>query len=176
MARKNYTSASDDYMTPKEIYTELLKLTRNGIFDIDVCCSETHIPALKHFVNIVYDGLKEKWSGYCFMNPPFKYTKHWVEKAVKEVSNDFMTTVIAILPADRTETKYYQENILKNPNCVFAFIPGKVGFISPFNPEAEIIPSQKIMVAVFTQLPDTYMYLFNKQALFNTIAFKGGTK
>ncbi len=186
MAKKNYTSERQDYMTPPDIYGQLLYLMehsqgilqKHSYFDIDVCCSRHNIPACIHFLEGISNGLMEQWYGDCFMNPPFRYTKLWVEKAVKEVADSnkskVKTQVFAILPADRLETKYYQKHILKNPNCAFAFLPNKIGFINPEDMEAAPKPSQKIMVVIFTNDARNMRDRWNTLCLFNTIAFKGG--
>ena len=106
------------------------------------------------------------------MNPPFKFTKIWVQKAVEEANKG--AVVYSVLPADRLETKYYQEYILKNKNCLFAFLPGKVGFIVPGQELEEIKPSQKIMIAIFgngTYIQGTKV-LWDMTRPFGTVAFK----
>lgn len=181
MAKKDYTSGQQDYMTPFEIYGDLQNLLRRltgGMwcppFDIDVCCSQANIPAIMHFYEWIYDGLEEPWHGNCFLNPPFKYTKAWVEKAIIEVEEGRANNVFCVLPADRLETIYYQNAILKNKNCTFAFLPYKRGFIDPRNMEAEPIPSQKIMIAVFSKDANRVKDLWNGLNLFDTKAFRGG--
>lgn len=172
MAKKDYTATREDYMTPAAIYEPILKMLKLDTFSMDVCCSEANIPAIKHIFNGVYDGLEEKWAGYCFLNPPFKQTQKWVRKALLSVNG--RTCVIAVLPADRLETKYYQECILKNRRCMFAFLPGKVGFINPDNPNEAPIPSQKIMIVIFDLFPEAAARRWNQEKLFNTVAFVGG--
>lgn len=172
MAKKDYTAQRDDYMTPQEIYRPLLQLIEQSKFSIDVCCSEANIPADRHFFSNIYDGLHEVWGGYCFLNPPFALTQRFVRKAVRETS--VFTTTVAVLPADRLETKYYQECILQNERCMFAFLPGKVGFINPDDKTAKPIPSQKIMIVIFSELAGIYKDKWNMLRLFNTIAFRGG--
>lgn len=175
MAQKNYTAERQDYKTPEALYKMLLAVASIEKFHIDVCCSEKNIPALWHFIDGKYNGLKVNWLGYCFMNPPFKYTRLWIKKAVQEVK-EADARVYAVLPADRLETKYYQEYILKNKNALFAFIPGKVGFIIPGHENEPPKPSQKIMVVIFAN--NDYLQkikeLWDVVQFFNTTAFIGG--
>jgi hypothetical protein len=69
--------ANDELYTPKFIFDEL-KL----IFDLDVCAPEggpLHTPAVEYF-DKQSDGLKAKWFGLVWMNPPFSDSTPWVEK------------------------------------------------------------------------------------------------
>lgn len=178
MAQKAYDSERQDYKTPPEIYEKLLRMVEIDKFDIDVCCSEKNIPAKRHFLDLFYDGLTEEWQGFCFLNPPFKYTQKWVKKAVESVEkNDAI--VFAVIPADRLETKYYQDYILKNSNCIFCFLPNKIGFIIPGHENEKPKPSQKIMIAIFCRT--NHLYSCHKscnglEALFNTKVLRGGQK
>ena len=96
MAQKAYDSERQDYKTPPEIYEKLLRMAEIDKFDIDVCCSEKNIPAKRHFLDLFYDGLTEEWQGFCFLNPPFKYTQKWVKKAVESVDkNDAVVFAVA---------------------------------------------------------------------------------
>ena len=125
MAQKDYTAERSDYMTPASIYNTLLQIAGVEFFNTDVCCSRKNIPALHHCIEGERDGLQFVWHGPCFLNPPFKTAEKWVRRAVELVKDNDKLAVYAVLPADRFETKYYQECILKNPHCVFCFLPYK---------------------------------------------------
>lgn len=174
MAKKDYDSIWDDYKTPPEIYEKILKYAGLKQFDLDVCCSEHNIPAKNYCDSFFVNGLQAEWLGKCFLNPPFRETIKWVRKAVESVNKyGFATEVFAILPGDRFETKFYQECILQNPNCVFAFLQGKQGFIIPGRENEPIIPSQKIIIAIFTKKAAEWAYSWNFYDWFNTKAFIG---
>lgn len=172
MATKAYDATRSDYMTPPVMIEPILSfLGRNG-FDIDVCCTKKNIPALYHFTKFI-DGLKQSWAGKCFMNPPFKTAIKWVRKAVIEVAlHD--CEVWAVLPTNRTEVNYYQDNIFCNSNCVFGFLRGKQGFIIPGEEDKEPVPSIGIMIACFTNRPEEVEKKWNEQKLFGARAFRGG--
>ena len=178
MAQKAYDSERQDYKTPPEIYEKLLQIAKIKEFDIDVCCSERNIPAKRHFLDLFYDGLTEVWEGKCFLNPPFKHTQQWVKKAVESTKLNLETEVFAVIPADRLETKYYQDYILDNPNCAFCFLPKKIGFIIPGHENEKPKPSQKIMIAIFcSHVLKAEFYCEESWGLghiFNTVSFKGG--
>lgn len=153
MAKKDYDSIRDDYKTPPDIYEKILQYAGIEEFDLDVCCSEHNIPAKKHNDSFFVDGLQTEWRGKCFLNPPFNQAIKWVKKAVESVYNYSDTEVYAVLPADRFETKFYQENIVLNHHCIFGFLPGKQGFIIPGQENEPIKPSQKIAIVIFTRKP-----------------------
>lgn len=174
MAKKDYDSIRDDYKTPPDIYLPILNIAGIKKFDLDVCCSEHNIPAKNYNDSFFVDGLKTEWVGDCFLNPPFKDTVKWVKKAAESVQKyKFATNVFAVLPADRFETKFYQENIVKNPDCLFAFLPKKQGFIIPGQENEVIKPSQKIAIVIFTKRAAEYAYSWNYYEYFNTKAFCG---
>jgi len=112
------------------------------------------------------------------MNPPFNKAKDWVTKAVTETQPQRYCTVYAVLPADRLETKYMQECVLKNEYCLFAFLPEKQGFIIPGSSIFdECIPSQKIMIVIFSgshNVLDNLAQRWQAMKLFNTQVFMGG--
>jgi hypothetical protein len=69
--------ASDEIYTPKIVFDHL-KL----IFDLDVCApigGPLHTPAVEYF-DIESDGLKAKWFGLVWMNPPYSNPKPWIDK------------------------------------------------------------------------------------------------
>lgn len=174
MAQKGYDAIRDDYKTPHEIYGKILEYCERTKFDLDVCCSDENIPAHKYNDSFLVDGLKTEWKGVCFMNPPFAATQKWVRQAVAMVEKyKFNTEVWAVIPGDRLETKYYQDCILCNPNCMFAFLPGKQGFIIPGEEDEPIKPSQKIMIALFTKRAMEWQYSWNFYDWFNTKAYVG---
>ena len=173
MAQKTYDSLRGDYKTPPQIYKPLLLLAEVQKFDLDVCCSDENIPAEKYNYIFYVDGLKTDWSGKCFMNPPFFCTEKWVKKAVKEVKRNITTEVYCVLPADRFETKFYQENIIRNSHCMFAFLPGKQGFIVPGREKEPLKPSQKIAIVVFSRHAKQLAHNWNCVCLFNTLAICG---
>lgn len=174
MAQKDYTAERSDYRTPPEIYEPLLNIAGAKVFNIDVCCNLRNIPAKLHYIDGVKNGLVEPWRGQCFLNPPFSYAEKWVRKAVESVNRYSDTEVFAVLPADRFETKYYQECILNNSDCCFAFLPKKVGFIVPGHESEPIKPSQKIIVAIFSRRALEIVSDWNFYGWFNTVAFRGG--
>lgn len=75
-------------------------------FSLDVCADRNNKKCKKYF-DTNKDGLKQEWSGVCWMNPPYGRTmKHWIEKAYREHLAKGIT-VVALIPADITDTTYF---------------------------------------------------------------------
>lgn len=115
-----YTKKSNTYLTPKALIDKGLQILalEKGVetldkFDLDVCCSNENVPALKYYKYGNNDGLYEPWEEYNWCNPPFDKCQKWVQKAYGEQHNG--KTTIMLIPV-RTETAYWHDYILNNPN------------------------------------------------------------
>lgn len=84
---------SDVWATPPDFFQAIDEVFH---FTLDVCALEfnTKVPT---FFSPDDDGLKQSWSGVCWMNPPYSETGVWVEKAVREAERGCI--VICLLPA-----------------------------------------------------------------------------
>ena len=116
-----FTSNSDEWATPKEIFNEL---NNEFNFNLDVCATEDN-----HKCNLFFtqkdDGLSKKWGGYrVFCNPPYSNISEWVKKAYYE-SYKPNTLIVLLIPA-RTDTKYFQEYIYHRAEL--RFIKGRLKF------------------------------------------------
>jgi hypothetical protein len=82
---------SDEHYTPKHIFKAL-----NVIFDLDVAAplGGGNAPALYYF-DEERDGLKQKWWGNVWMNPPYSSPSAWVDKFLDHKQG------IALLPITR---------------------------------------------------------------------------
>lgn len=125
----NFKQKRNDYETPFELVLKGLKLVgRNDKFECDVCCSKPNIPANKHFIEGINDGLTENWTLVNWCNPPFDQCDKWVKKAYEEQQKGHGT--VMLLPV-RTETKYWHDYILHNPNVKIEWLRKGYGFINP---------------------------------------------
>lgn len=108
--------------TPSEIFDQLH--TEFG-FEIDVCALpfNTKVPM---FLSPDNNALKQKWTGVCWMNPPYgRGIEQWVKKAW-DSSNDG-ATVVCLLPA-RTETEWWHEYCMRGE---IRFLRGRIWFKRP---------------------------------------------
>lgn len=137
MAKYSYEKKDNTYLTPPELIDKALqilalekqqKLTEK--FDCDVCCSNENIPAVNYFKNGVKDGLIESWYSYNYCNPPFDECKKWVQKAYGEQQQG--KTSILLIPV-RTETAYFHDYILHNPDVNIIWLRKGYRFINPQN-------------------------------------------
>ena len=128
MASNDYTSKSQEYQTPKEIYQPILDFIDEDKFGVDVCCSEDNIPAIWHLKKQA-NGYKMDWQHYnvCWMNPPWKYTKDWLQKAFSEVLK-YNCEVWCCIPGDRLNTVFFNEFLNGNDYWFIAALTGKFNF------------------------------------------------
>lgn len=105
-----YRGESDEWLTPPEIIRAL------GEFDLDPCSPvERPWDTAKIHLTVNDDGLKQKWSGRVFMNPPYgPETGKWLAKLANHGNG------IALIFA-RTETDMFHEQVWRRADAVFFF-------------------------------------------------------
>ena len=90
-----FSSATDDWATPQAFFDQLYSEFH---FTTDVCASKENAKCL-HFYDVAQDGLKQEWSGVCWMNPPSGRTiGQWMEKAHTSAQSG-KATVVCLVPA-----------------------------------------------------------------------------
>lgn len=115
----NHEGKTNTWLTPIEL-VEML-----GEFDLDPCAYPRHLLA-KKMICLPEDGLKTKWEGRVWLNPPYgRNIGLWLQK-IRSHGNG-----IAIV-FSRTETNWFQD---ADPDAIF-LIKGRIKFI---NPEAKTI-------------------------------------
>lgn len=136
----------DRALTPEEF----AKLHARFNFTIDVAASEKNAK-LPRFYTVETDGLKASWAGervYC--NPPYSNIRPWLEKAWAEMSKmraeDCPEIVVMLLPANRTEQRWWQECLepfrdRRGNNPRVEFLPGRMRFLAP--DALEIKPNER---------------------------------
>ena len=106
---------SDEYWTPPEITAAL------GEFDLDPCAG----PATRHArrnIRRPKDGLKVKWKGRLWLNPPYSNVHLWLERFVEH--GDGICLVNA-----RCETGWFQR--LASRAQAVLFPRGRIQFARP---------------------------------------------
>lgn len=105
--------------TPQDFYD---KYNKKYNFTLDVCASPENAKCNKFFTK-EDDGLKQDWTGFCWMNPPYgRQIKHWVKKAYESSLNG--TTIVCLLPA-RTDTSWWHDYCMHGK---IEFIRGRLKF------------------------------------------------
>ena len=107
------------WSTPQDFFHSL---DAEFSFEIDVCADSENAKCSNYY-GIEQDGLKQKWVGVCWMNPPYGRTiKHWVRKAYE--SSLAGATVVCLLPS-RTDTTWWHDFCMKGE---IRFIRGRLKF------------------------------------------------
>tara|TARA_R110002020_G_scaffold472050_2_gene699676 strand:+ start:908 stop:1402 length:495 start_codon:yes stop_codon:yes gene_type:complete len=112
-----YTNSNSvEWYTPKSVFNEL-----GVIFDLDPASSEkvNNVPAKKIYT-FEDNGLKQKWSGFVWLNPPYSRNMDpWLKKFIQHGNG-------VMLLFSRTDTKWFHEIICKADAITFK--KGRVAF------------------------------------------------
>ena len=106
----------DEWLTPPEILRDL------GPFDLDPCAPiERPWPMAERHFTVFDNGLKKKWFGKVWCNPPYgKEAATWLSRCADHGN------AIALVFA-RTETKMFFEHVWPKASAVL-FIKGRLHF------------------------------------------------
>lgn len=114
-----FSSNTDLWATPQDFFN---KLNDEFHFEIDVCALPENAKCDKYYTPHI-DGLKQEWTGICWMNPPYgRAIGNWVKKAYESSQNG--ATVVCLLPS-RTDTKWWHEYCMKGE---IRFVKGRLKF------------------------------------------------
>ena len=114
-----FSSKTDMWSTPQEFYDELDKEFN---FELDVCATSENAKCERYFTPSV-DGLKQEWTGICWMNPPYgREIGKWMKKAYDSSLNG--ATVVCLVPS-RTDTRWWHDYSMKGE---VRFIKGRLKF------------------------------------------------
>lgn len=116
----HFSSQTDEWATPQDLFDEL---DREFGFDTDVCALPHNAKCERYFTPAI-DGLRQTWSGRCWMNPPYgRNIGLWVAKAHASAIEGAL--VVCLLPA-RTDTAWWHECVTKSSEV--RFLRGRVRF------------------------------------------------
>ena len=116
-----FSSKTDLWETPQDFFDKYDAIYH---FETDVCALPENAKC-KRFFTPEMDGLKQEWTGVCWMNPPYgRQIGKWVRKAY-EYARDNLATVVCLLPA-RTDTRWFHDYIL--PHAEVRFVKGRLKF------------------------------------------------
>lgn len=127
MSRKA-TGGQDNWSTPPYVVRWLQHWLAIDSFDLDVCADALNAKAPDWFDEDT-DGLKQKWEGYCFCNPPYSQIAAWAQKAFASANEGGGDTTVAMLIPARTDTRYWHDYIAKADEILF--IKGRLAFGDP---------------------------------------------
>ena len=114
------TSNTCEWETPQQLFDDLNAEFR---FTLDACATAENAKCAAYYTR-EQDGLKQKWGGTVWCNPPYgKGIIQWVKKAYAETQNG--VTTVMLLPA-RTDTQWFHDYVL--PSAELRFIRGRLKF------------------------------------------------
>lgn len=112
-----YSSESELWETPQDLFD---RLDKEFHFTVDVCALDSNTKCAS-FYSPDQDGLKQKWEGACWMNPPYgRNIGEWMKKALESEA-----TVVCLVPA-RTDTKWWHDYAMKASEI--RFVKGRLKF------------------------------------------------
>lgn len=124
----------DDRATTPEVFDPLNDRFR---FTVDAAASAENAK-LPRYWSVEDDGLAQAWWGErVWCNPPYSNIRPWVEKAWAEtgVQPFAATLVVMLLPANRTEQKWWHDLVEpyrdRGLGLSVEFIPGRLRFLKP---------------------------------------------
>lgn len=104
-ASVHFSSNSDLWETPADLFQ---RLDEGFHFTLDVCALPANAKVRRFFTPAV-DGLSQRWTGRCWMNPPYgRAIRLWMKKAWEESQRERGATVVCLVPA-RTDTAWWHE-------------------------------------------------------------------
>lgn len=105
--RALFTSQTPEWETPQWFFD---RLNAEFHFTVDVCALPSNAKCPTYFTPDM-DGLRQPWTGVCWMNPPYgREIGAWMKKAYE--SSQAGATVVCLVPA-RTDTAWWQDYATK---------------------------------------------------------------
>ena len=102
-----FSSGTSEWETPRALFA---RLHREFSFTLDVCATRSNHMCAAYFTP-EQDGLHQRWTGACWMNPPYgRSIGLWVANAHTESTGG--TLVVGLLPA-RTDTTWWHDHVMK---------------------------------------------------------------
>ena len=115
----HFMSETDMWSTPQKVFDEL---NAEFHFETDVCATPGNAKCAKYYTPEI-DGLRQQWTGVCWMNPPYgRQIGRWMAKALE--SSQQGTTVVCLVPS-RTDTAWWHDYATKGE---VRFIRGRLKF------------------------------------------------
>lgn len=115
----HFSSETDLWSTPLMLF---YTLNKEFNFNLDVCATDENAKCDRYFT-VKENGLKQKWSGRVWMNPPYgRDIPKWIKKAFDQRKN--CEVIVCLIPA-RTDTQWWHAYIIQQE---VRFIKGRLKF------------------------------------------------
>ena len=118
-----FSSKTDEWMTPLDLFE---KLNREFRFDLDPATTPDNPLNVPYFYTKEEDGLKQRWFGRVFLNPPYSQVSEWVKKAYYECRVKKNCELVVLLIPSRTDTRWWHKYVMKANEI--RFIKGRLKF------------------------------------------------
>lgn len=116
-----FSSKTCEWETPSDFFK---RWDEQYHFQLDVCATPQNAKCSRYYT-IEQDGLKQEWTGVCWMNPPYgREIGKWVKKAYETALRGGGGIVVCLLPA-RTDTAWWHDYVMKGE---VTFIRGRLRF------------------------------------------------
>ena len=116
----HFSSETDLWATPQAFFD---RWNAQYGFELDVCALPHNAKCARYFTP-EDDGLKQRWTGVCWMNPPYgREIGKWVQKAYQSAQEG--ATVVCLLPS-RTDTRWWHSFVVLASET--HFIAGRLKF------------------------------------------------
>ena len=97
---------SDEWATPPDFVRPIADAI--GGFDLDPSSGAEESPIARRTIGKQENGLKFDWFGNVWLNPPYSDIGPWLQKAIHEVRQEGVNTVVALVKGD-TSTDWFQK-------------------------------------------------------------------
>ena len=136
--KEMFISNSQEWETPQDLFDRYNHMYR---FTLDLCATPDNAKCERYFTKKENALIKSWFYEICWMNPPYgREIGRWVQKAYDSVYHglnwEMSATIVMLLPA-RTDTKWFQDYVLKAQrlyNAHIHFIKGRLKFVGAKHP------------------------------------------
>ncbi len=120
VSKRKSNKGYDFWATPQSLFDQL---NEEFNFDLDVCASEDNHKCANYYDKQT-DGLKQKWEGTCWCNPPYGRSEidKWMKKAYESSLEGAI--VVCLIPSS-TDTRWWHDFVMQGE---IRFIKGRVKF------------------------------------------------
>lgn len=138
VAARGADDSVDTRVTPHRLW---LQWHREFGFTLDAAANAKNAKCEK-FYDLSTNGLVQAWDGEnVWCNPPFSDLPIWVRKCLDETTYGRCPLVVMLLPANRTEQRWWQNWIEPNRDRGIGvetrFLPHRINFASEENPDGK---------------------------------------
>ena len=119
--KRHLTKESDEFGTPQWLFDALDSVYH---FDLDVCANAQNAKCRRYFT-VEDDALLQKWTGNCWMNPPYNRSiGNWVRYAKESAERRDCNVVVCLIPAS-TDVAWWHDYAIYGEIC---FLRGRIKF------------------------------------------------